>query len=149
MAKRILLLFLIATGLMLTACGSKEEKSVKEAVRAYNAALIEAFIKPNPDLMADVATAKQHDRVGLYIVNLMQKGQVLKGSLDSISFGKIRFEGAGKAMADTKEEWTYAYLGPDRQPTGPSKKVRYEVTYTLLLEQGDWMVDALDIHKEK
>lgn len=142
------LIGLILCCLLVSACGNKQEKAVTDAVRAFNRTLAEALAKPNPDLMADVATEKEQMRIGLFIASLLQKGQVMKCFLDSISFGPVNFLGADKAEVSTKEEWTFEYLDlGTRKAVEPPKKISYSVTYSLELARGDWLVAQLKINK--
>lgn len=134
----------------LTACASKEDKAVQATVKVFNKTLIEAFVKPNPDLMADVATEKEQQKIGLYIVNLIQKRQIMKCSLNSISFGPVKYLSADKAQVTTSEDWTFEYLDYNtRKTVAPPKKIHYSVTYSLVMGKGDWLVDELKIEKEK
>lgn len=123
---------------------AREREAAKEAVERYNKILVQAYNRPNPDLMEKITTEEELKRVALYIMFNLTNNRVLKAHLDELKFDEVKIEKKRWAKVKTIENWSYKYLDfKTKKIVVPVKKARYKVTYTLEKRKGRWLVSSL------
>ncbi|RME66441.1 MAG: hypothetical protein D6778_04755 [Nitrospirae bacterium] len=132
---------------ILFACSSKTE--IKNAVIAYNRQLTEALSTGNAARLQYFATMNQIGRVDSYILYLKGEKKLLVSDLKKLKFLKIDRQGQ-EAKVWTEEQWVYYYIDlKTRERVSKDETVYYQTVYTLKFQDGHWMVDRVDIDKER
>ncbi len=132
--------------LSLAACGVTEQGKIRAVVEEYNDLLPAAYSRAQPDLLANVASDAEQNRVLMYVLYLRKEGEAIESRLRSLEFVEVRVtEGGAKATAQTREIWDYRMLDSE---TGASKggfrEIAYESTYELTKGDQGWIVESLD-----
>lgn len=90
--RKILVLNLILL-IVLTGCQVGEEIEAIRTVRLYNEKLVLALKKPEPELMKQLTSDKEYERVKMYILNLYQNKAVIDSKLYNIEIVSVKFDG--------------------------------------------------------
>lgn len=126
----------------------QNEETVKETVKNYNEILMTVYQRQKADLLREVTTEDELERVRLYLTyNYYEKKQALRSHLNNLEVTTVKLKGR-RATVRTKEDWTYRYLDINTQkPTTAEKRARYEVTYSLEKRGKRWLVAKLELLK--
>lgn len=132
--------------LSLSACGITEESKIRAVVEEYNDLLPAAYMRAQPDLLANVTSDAEQNRVLMYVLYLRKEGEIIESRLKSLDFVEVRVtEGGTRATAQTREVWDYRMLDSETgAPKGGFREIAYESTYELTKEDQGWIVDSLD-----
>ncbi|GBE00296.1 hypothetical protein BMS3Abin07_02347 [bacterium BMS3Abin07] len=138
--------------LLISASGvaNAEDMGVKEVVRAYNKALIQAYNTLRFDSLRRVVTEKEYNKVTIYIKSYAGMKQKLRAGLTDLVIKDVE-KGSRKASVSTSEKWWYERVD---MKTGsilvPKSIYNYEMRYDLVKdEMGKWRVDKLKILREE
>jgi hypothetical protein len=69
-------------------------------------------------------------------------------NLEQISFSPGVVISPEKAAIDTAEDWLYTFVNIDSGQETFTNRIRYQLTYHLLKEEGRWLVDDITIREE-
>ena len=128
-------------------CAGNKEEAAKEAVRRYNEALVDAYMRPDPELMARYTTPKEQSRIREYIFFLLKEKHLLRCELREIKFLGTAISGA-TAVAHTKEDWTCRKISSEtRQSAEAPSPFIQEVNYELEFTEGRWVVASVEVEK--
>lgn len=117
--------------LLFAGCQTKDEKEAVQSVRLYNDKMVLAMQRPEPELMKNLVTDKEYERVLMYILYLYQNNAILDAKLDQFDIVNVDIKGS-KATVKTNEVWHYKRIDKDSRKTiQPEKKVSYQGTYSL------------------
>ncbi len=128
------------------ACSGKTE--IKNAVTAYNRQLIEALSTAKAGRLEHFASPREVGRVDSYILYLKADGKLLISDLRELKFVRIeKHESEVKVWTD--ELWSYHYADfKTRKPLTEDELIRYKNLYTLVMLEGHWVVDGVEIKSE-
>lgn len=132
--------------LLLAACGMTEQSKIRAVIEEYNDLLPAAYARAQPDLLANVASEAERNRVLMYVLYLRKEGEAIESRLVSLEFVAVRVtEGGTKATAQTRETWEYRMLDSETgAPKGEFREIAYESTYELTKGEQGWIVESLD-----
>lgn len=132
-------------GALLAGCSPSgvddEAERVKDAVRAYNEALVRGYAMMDMDELRGVATPEQAIKEYVLMSALGEGRARMVAHLVRVEFGPVRFSETTSASVDTTETWDYKHVSLDtsqtiRQESGVVYRLRYE-----LVKSGDvWLV---------
>jgi hypothetical protein len=118
---------------------------IEDAVRAYNQQLVVAFAEQDMNALAGVATEEQATREFYLMAALGEGGVRMVSTLGDIEFGDVTYPAEGQATVATRETWDYDHVSLETGDTVRSERgIVYELRYTLVLEDGLWLVAAVD-----
>ncbi len=128
---------------------SVEQHRVRAAVREYNLALPRAYRERDPrGALAAVATEAEISRVWTLVLGLSQQGLVLDSRQEEMADAAISLQGADRARLVSRETWWYQHLRlAGGEVAQAPRRLRYEIAYHLLQQQGQWRVDRLEVVK--
>ncbi len=136
-------MFLAAAGCS-ASTGSDEALAVEATVRAYNTALVQAFVALDMNELNAVATEDQAATEYFLMAALGESRVVMHATPISIEFGEVTFPEEGKASVTTTETWDYEHVSLDTSETVRTETgVVYHLQYDLVLQDGRWLVDAV------
>jgi len=143
MRRKSAIFLAVLAPLLLVAC-SGEKQQVKNLVTTYNRVLVDAYLKPKPNLMENFTSPREFIQIDTYISYLYKTNRILKCDLKKIDFEDVKIKG-DTAVAVTRERWVYVYLDPvNRKPVSEEYDVISANKYSLVKEKGRWVVDELD-----
>ncbi|AVX21379.1 hypothetical protein SAMN02745885_00645 [Carboxydocella sporoproducens DSM 16521] len=146
--KKIGLMLLIV--LILSGC-SRGEKAYLETVKDYNETLAIALLRPQPELMTRIATAKEQSRILTYILYWQQKKKVIENQLLELKLEKTE-KSQDMVVVFTSEKWRYRHLDTvTRKAVDDWRQGEYRVKYYLTPVKGDkrWLVDRVEILEKR
>lgn len=139
----------LALFLLLSGCLQKpqdpETMEIRNAVRKYNRALIDAYGTFDMKLLEPSATEKEIRKVDVLTLTLREENKRLEARLE-----KLRFTSAGKiteaaARVTTEEKWRYRHVGlRDGKPLGAEKEESSTLRYFLIKTPAGWKVDSVE-----
>lgn len=136
----------------LMGCVEKEtldEFLVKDTIKNYNLVLIEAYKTGNPGLFKGLAVEEEIRKRDIMISSWLSAGEYMDADLKKLKFKKVKVTG-NTAVVKTSEKWTFQYRDViTEEVVDPKKTIHYEMTYTLIKEDGRWLVSELSIDKER
>ncbi len=146
--------FFISLLLFLVACSGKEknyeERLIRNAVRKYNSALIETYRDFVVSRLDEYATESEVKRIDVLILSMRIEGKFLNAKIKGLRFKEVRMTGDDTAEVDTEEDWEYQHLNiKTHQPMSELKKVKYNMTYTLVRRDNRWLVKFVDYTESK
>mgnify|MGYP001577914302 FL=1 len=148
--KYYLYLFFFVFALM--GCAEKEtleEFLVKETIKNYTRVLIEAYKTGNPGLFKGLAAEKEIRKRDIMISSWLSAGEYMDADLKKLKFKEVKIT-SDTAVVKTSEKWTFQYRDvKTEEVVDPQKTVSYEMAYTLVKEDGRWLVSELRIDKER
>jgi hypothetical protein len=116
-----------------------------EVVRRYNDALRDAYIRPDPDLVARYTTPEEHSRVTEYILYLLKQERLLSCELHGLDVVETRVEDS-EVSVRTKERWTCTKVSSEtRLPAEEEEIFSQEVLYRLVLQDERWVISELEV----
>ncbi len=126
----------------------KTEAGLKSKIEKYNDALIKAYKNNSSDLMKDLTTEDELERVRLYMTyNYFEKSRKLNTKLVDLSFKDINVK-EEEATIETEEEWTYFYTDVETEnKLSEKKEIYYRAKYTLIKQDDNWLIDSISIEK--
>lgn len=126
------------------------EHRVRAAVREYNLVLPRAYRDKRPEALSAVATAAQVNRVWTLVLGLSQRNRVLDARQESMRVQQIALKGENAAQLTATDVWWYRHVDPrNGKVAQPPRRVETRVRYTLVQQQGRWLVDKLDVLQSK
>lgn len=140
------LIAVMVLSLLCAGCGQTADSAttdpIRDAVRAYNAALAEAYAQQDMNLLNTVATEQQAFTEFYQMAALGESRVRMVASLRSIDFGEVALLSETTASVTTTEVWDYIHESLDTSSTVRSETgVEYHLRYDLVLEDGRWLVD--------
>lgn len=146
-------LIIFSINLFLFCSGEKityEERLIRNTVSRYNSAIIETYKDFDLTRLEDCATEGEIKRIDVLILTIRMEGKLLNAKLKRLKFKNTRKINEEKAEVDTEEEWEYQHLNiKNRQPVDELKRVKYNMTYTLVKKDGKWLVKFVDYTETK
>jgi len=139
----------------------------KTAVRAYLDWTSFAYYIADSEVATPTMSPYEEVRVNSYVQLNLESGRRINQRLDSLKFVSEK-SGETTATVVTKESWTYRYLAisadqsgamnamgamggmgsmvstQDAAPVDVDEYAKYDVTYTLVKEGKNWVVDSVD-----
>ncbi|MBN2404661.1 MAG: hypothetical protein JXE06_03685 [Coriobacteriia bacterium] len=143
-----ILIAVLAVALFAGGCTGAEEVDaalqVRDVVRAYNTALAQAYAQQDMNLLNTVATEDQALTEFYQMAALGESRVRMIAELKSIEFGEVTFPEPETASVTTFELWDYVHESLDTSETVASETgIEYRLRYDLLLQEGQWMVNAV------
>lgn len=128
--------------LSLPGCGSGLKREAAGAVRAYNAALVEAYRHSDPKRLEPAATAEELRKVWALIDLKRGAGLVLECTLESMEVTSAATAADGALIVETRERWRYfdRALNPGTSP-GTVFVADMRIRYRFLREGDAWKMD--------
>jgi hypothetical protein len=124
---------------------NRENQVLKDAVRRYNRAAMEAYRVGTVEPLQGKVTQKERGRLELLIGLLKNKRVFLDGSLKSIDFREVMVRGEDRASISTEEQWEYRHIDTlSRAVVSPKEKAHYSLIYHLVKKKGLWLVDRVE-----
>lgn len=147
--RRALALLILLFALGLSACGASARSDAADAVREYADLLPSVYSRGEPGLLAEVATDEEQNRVLMYILYLKQQRENLDTRLVALEVtGTEILDGGERAIVNTEEQWQYRSVDADTGESSAGYTVAdYESEYTLILENGAWLVSEVDVRE--
>ncbi len=158
----VLIAAAIALAVILVACGNREprEESLgpgeppvlsapdlstpESAVRSYLDWVSLAYRLANSEVSTQTHTLWEGVRVDSYIELNRQQGRGIEQYIDVF---EKRSEATAEPTATISayEEWRYRYFSLDAlEYLGPEYRITYDTTYTVVFEDGRWLVDSVE-----
>ena len=123
---------------------SPPEAEVKTAIAKYNVALVEAYRNLYFEPLERVALKKEIHRVDTIISGYLQGKRVMEPEPHGVVFEEIGIDG-DRAAVRTSEDWSYRWVDIETEkPLTSLKEVHYNLLYTLVKEDGRWMVARVE-----
>lgn len=134
------------------ACGSggdgsldPETLAVRQAVTDYNDALVSAFATLDLGELESVATTEQVTEETYTLMQLQSENAVMNAELVAVEFGDLVVYAEDDVSITTHETWSYDYISLETSETIRSERgVKYDLRYDLVLQDGRWLVYAVD-----
>lgn len=140
----------LALALLLAAvtagCAVSHAEDIRATIEEYNELLPAAYLRGQPDLLANVASEAEVNRVLMYVLYLRKQNETIETRLRTLEFDDVTVDDGGdKATALTRETWEYRMLDSDTgSPKGEFITIEYESTYQLSVRDGAWIVESLE-----
>jgi hypothetical protein len=114
---------------------------VERLLAAYGAALVEAYTKGDAEALAGVATERERFRIAQQIASFEAQGTGLRPVLKSLAVESIERAGRTSLTAVTDELWDLRTVALGTElPMGEELDQQNRIEYTLLRDQGRWLV---------
>jgi len=123
-----------------------KQSTPEEAVRSYLEWLTYSYRNMDSEIATPTMTPDLAQRVAYYITMNAANGKALNQRLDSLEFVDVQIADT-VATVKTRESWTFNYLVIETGVFDEPVVQQYEVTYTVLLIDGVWRVQAADATK--
>lgn len=141
---RLVLPAALALALASAGCGRDARGEADRYLRAYNAALVEAYRSSDASKLEGLAGTDEVRKVRILIDLKSSNGIVLESRLERFEVTAATFEGDDRIAAETREEWRYH----DRPrspglPPGPEFRSEMTLRYRLVREAGTWKVEGV------
>ncbi|PKM80994.1 MAG: hypothetical protein CVU89_11655 [Firmicutes bacterium HGW-Firmicutes-14] len=143
------MVLMISLSLLFTGCTANVEKELEETISNYNTNLIMALKGMKPELLKGVATDKEMGAVEIFIIEMADENITVDSTLTEIKFKEFHVPTPGTAVVKAEEFWSFRHLDINtRKPLEESRNIHYETTYTLIKENGRWLVDNIEFIEE-
>lgn len=141
----LLVLTLIHAAGCAAATESVGDYDLKTAVQRYNETLVAAYALGGAGPLSESASPNELQRIDDIIGFLAQGGMVMDARQESFEAQKVSIAGNGRATMESSEVWWYRHWNPiTGEVRQAPRRVRYQMRYTLVKNEGRWLVDRLD-----
>lgn len=125
------------------------EEIIKETVRKYDNALIEAYMRLTIRPVEKVASDLEVSKNNAILLGFYQEKIFMESHLEDIKFRNIRFESATKAEARVTEKWRWRHLHIDtKKEVKPWVESEQRLLYRLTNDpKKGWIVDSVEFVK--
>lgn len=144
------LLFFIVLVMSLTSAGchadgKAEKREVLASVERYNSMLKRAYLEARINLMTEVATVEQANRVFPIIQALRAAQSSMIAEQDSFQLLSVKVEN-NTAVVTSDEKWTYWWQNMNTGAlTKPQETISYSIRYRLkYTADGTWKVSGIE-----
>lgn len=119
-----------------------EDETLKDVVRRYNLALVEAYRQGDPAPLNDlIGDGELREMLASDLGFLAGQGRRLTLALVDLEFVEARSAAGSIGFVTARERWRYGYTDArSRRPLEETQTVRGEVTYTLERQEGAWRI---------
>jgi hypothetical protein len=121
-----------------------KQSTPQEAIESYLAWLTYAFRNMDSEVATPTMTPDLAQRTAYYITMNAADEKALNQRLDSLTFVQVEVQDT-VATVKTNETWTFNYLSLRTGNFDEPQVVRYEATYTVLMIDGIWRVQSVDV----
>lgn len=126
-----------------------EKAAIRELIIRYNKAVAAAQISmDNLAVLKGLTTKKEFTRMYASIEQDRGEGKIMSCTLRNLTFVKISLKGENEGVVRTAEDWFFE--DRDRETgaaVSPLTDTEYEVEYGVVLREGVWLVNAIDLKK--
>jgi hypothetical protein len=121
--------------------GERDRAQIEQLLTEYRSAMIDAYRRGDPEVLAEVATERERARIGSALTTLEAAGTALRPELKRATTESIERSGRTAWTVTANEVWDLrtVTLGTE-QAVGESLGQENRVLYTLIREDGRWWV---------
>lgn len=126
-------------------CSSNPEQEIHHVIRSYNEAMVDAYLRPDPALVARYATDQERGRVREYIFYMIKNKHLLDCQLMELSFVTSEID-PDKAFVLTRERWTCRKIHHEtREALDEAEPYFQDVRYEMVRLEGHWLVHRTQV----
>ena len=120
-------------------------------MKEYNRLLPSVYTGRRPELLGDVASDDEKERLGRLVRDLAVKTLILETRQESFRSGAIVVdEPNSNADLESEETWWYRHVDPQSGRVGQEpKRIEYRLRYKLMRRKGRWIVDRIEMLSSK
>ncbi|MDF1542187.1 MAG: hypothetical protein RQ731_04580 [Anaerosomatales bacterium] len=140
----VLVLCLVAAGIWWYL--DQPRRIAARAVRAYDVTLSRAVRELDPELLGDVATEEEKQRVASYITLLWGRAMALDATLESLEVTSAERNEDGSITVEVTEVWSYQDLELDSgKALGEPRRETMRLRYSLVRDDENWIVGRSEL----
>jgi hypothetical protein len=125
-------------------------RQLEKIVIRYNELLVRGYSDMNMTPLREVAGEEQIQREYYHMAALGESGVRIVSELKDFKIIDVNFETGDMAHVKTRETWDYQHINIDTNKSeGKIEGFIYNLTYTLVRQNGKWIVDSIKSVSDK